>query len=347
VIGSLESFSSDGTPIRVEPSNVNVAEAWRDFGVSYLLLGSLSLFAHVAIDPGVVIQMANQGALSVLGGGVLEAVGTKEKPVRFTSSKAPAAPGDWSVVAINAADDDASRLEHVILEYGGYGKHTLDITPGATVALSNVTVTHNTDADCAVNYALGAFVGQFEHVDMRENAYPLCLPASEVGNLRSLAADEGAVALVGAETSTVSATWTDLGLAYRLVGSVTVQGDLEIEEGVTIEVAHASSLGINGGGTLNVLGTEDAPVTFKSTLEASSPEEWAQINISSDAGPTNSLSYALIQDGGWNHTGALFVNMQTVPLDHVTFENNGACDVGFLNGGTVLADLSSPYVACQ
>jgi hypothetical protein len=164
--------------------------------------------------------------------------------------------------------------------------------------------------------------------------------------LGSLAAEEGAVALVGAETSTVNATWKDLGLAYRVLGTVSLRGDLAIEAGVTLQVAHASSILVNGGGSLNVFGTEDAPVTFKSTLDAASPGEWGQISISSDAGPLNSLAYTRVEDGGYNDAGALLVNMQTVPLDHVTFENNGACDVSFLNNGVVLADLSSPYVAC-
>jgi len=346
VVGSLGSFTSDGPPIRVEADNVVTDGVWQDFGVPYLLSSSFTAFARLSIEPGVVIQMANQGAIHVQDTGILEALGTDARPVRFTSSKPSPAPGDWSAVVISDAVDDASRLEHVILEYGGYGNHSLDITPGATAALSHVTITQSTATDCALDYTLGAFVGPFDHVDLRGNAYPLCVPFSEVGNLGSLLADEGAVALVGAETSTVNAAWQDLGLAYRVLGNVNLHADLTIAEGVTVEMAHASSLTVNGGGTLNVLGTADSPVTFKSTLDASPAEEWGQINISSDAGPFNSFAYTEIRDGGWNDAGALLVNMQDVPFDHVTFENNGPCDVKFANDGTVLSDLSSSYVAC-
>jgi hypothetical protein len=34
------------------------------------------------------------------------------------------------------------------------------------------------------------------------------------------------------------------------------------------------------------------------------------------------------------------------PFDHVSFENNGSCDVRFLNDGTILSDLSSVWVTC-
>ena len=346
VIGSLGSFSSDEPPIRVEPTTITTDAIWHRFNVPYLLEGPLILQSHVAVEPGVVVQMANQGYISVLDAGTLEAVGTASEPVRFTSSKDPPAPGDWSAITISHGEDDASRLEHVVLEYGGYGNHSLSVEPGATVALSHVTVTHSAPADCGLLYKIGAFVGPFDHVDLRGSANPLCVPFSEVGNLGSLSADDGAVALVGAETSNNDATWKDLGLAYRLTGSVNEQADLVIEEGVTVEVAHASSIHVIGGGTFNVLGTEDAPVTFKSTLDEPAPGEWGQIDIRSDAGALNSLSYARIQDGGMNDAGALLVNMHSVPLDHVTFENDGACDVAFLNGGDVMSDLASTWVAC-
>jgi hypothetical protein len=346
-IGSLGSFSSDGPPIRVAPNTITEDAVWRHFNVPYLLEGPLTLQSHVEIEPGVVIQMANQGYLSVLGAGILEAIGTASDPVRFTSSKTPPAPGDWSAISVSDADDNASRLEHVVLEYGGYGDHSLAITPGATVALSHVTITHSNPANCALSYGLGAFVGPFDQVDLRGNAYPLCVPFSEVGNLGALSADEGAVALVGAETSNNDAAWKDLGVAYRITGNVNERADLVIEAGVKVEVAHASSIHVVEGGTLNVVGTEDAPVTFKSTLAVPSPGEWGQLDIRSDAGPINSLSYTLIQDGGWNDAGALLVNMHAVPLDHVTFENNGACDVRLLNDGTVPSDLSSTWATCQ
>jgi len=346
ILGSLGSFSSDGPPIRVEPSTVTNNAIWRNFNVPYLLGGSFTLLSRVSIRPGVVVQMANQGAISVQGAGVLEAIGTEADPVRFTSSKTAPTPGDWSAISFSQADEDSSYLEHVVLEYGGYGNHSLSVEPGATVALSHVTVAHSAPADCGLLYKLGAFVGPFDHVDLRGSANPLCVPFSEVGHLGSLSADDGAVALVSAETSNNDATWKHLGLAYRLTGSVNEQADLVIEEGVTVEVAHASSLHVIGGGTLNVLGTEDAPVTFKSTLAESTPGEWGQIDIRSDAGALNSLSYTRLLGGGMNDAGALLVNMHSVALDHVTFEDNGACDVALLNDGEVTPVVASTWVAC-
>ncbi|MCC6810415.1 MAG: hypothetical protein IT381_23490 [Deltaproteobacteria bacterium] len=99
------------------------------------------------IDPGTVIALSNGGSLRICDGGNsfanIEAVGTKEEPIVFTSDAfvrgEDPQPGDWpSIVFVPGcfcpgAQDCAkkkrlgmSRFDHVIFEYGGgTGKDTV------------------------------------------------------------------------------------------------------------------------------------------------------------------------------------------------------------------------------
>lgn len=101
--------------------------------------------AVLNIEPGTVIKSEGKSALIVRKFGKIMAVGTKEKPIVFTSKKADPKPGDWAGVVIfgnalvsspdgklafeadanevfggpNAADN-SGHLEYVRIEYGGY-----------------------------------------------------------------------------------------------------------------------------------------------------------------------------------------------------------------------------------
>lgn len=130
-----------------------------------------------------------------------------------------------------------------------------------------------------------------------------------------------------------------------LSANTSIHASLTIEAGVTVQVAHYSTLLIEGGGKLLASGTATHPILFQSILPNAPAGEWGQVAISSTAAAGSSLTYTTLRDGGQGAHGALYVNQHTVLLDHVTFENNLTCDVGFLNDGNVTA-VASPYEAC-
>jgi hypothetical protein len=77
----------------------------------------------LTIEPGVAVQFDDYLEVGFVNPGVsnqpgrLIAVGTAEKPIVFTSSKAAPAPGDWpGIWLLNAS---GSRLEHVNIDFAG------------------------------------------------------------------------------------------------------------------------------------------------------------------------------------------------------------------------------------
>ncbi|MDQ7780939.1 MAG: hypothetical protein RDV41_14675, partial [Planctomycetota bacterium] len=81
----------------------------------------------LTLEPGVVMQV---GSIIYVGGktgtgesdmGNIVAVGTKEKPIRFTSAKDQPKAGDWQSIFMRAGsfDPKVSKFEYCIIEYGG------------------------------------------------------------------------------------------------------------------------------------------------------------------------------------------------------------------------------------
>jgi hypothetical protein len=90
--------------------------------------------AVLTIEPGVTIRFPPGGTLMIdpttgvnPASGALVAIGTAEKPIRFTSDQPAAAAGDWLGVGFGDKVDAQTTLQHVIVEFAG----------GATVTGSN------------------------------------------------------------------------------------------------------------------------------------------------------------------------------------------------------------------
>ena len=84
--------------------------------------------------------------------GVLLAVGTAANPIRFTSAPVapPAVAGDWFGVRLNIGTNNATRLEHCVIEYATEG---LRIEAGRP-ALANLTLRTNSVSGISVGSVL-------------------------------------------------------------------------------------------------------------------------------------------------------------------------------------------------
>ena len=94
------------------------------------------------------------------------------------------------------------------------------------------------------------------------------------------------------------------------------------------------------------MGAEGNRVTVTSSKAAPAAGDWTEIDIYNTASNNCRFQYADILYGGGDGTyGALWVDGGvTVELDHVTFEDNEACDVS--GDGTVTA-TATPYQYCE
>jgi parallel beta-helix repeat protein len=125
-----------------------------------------------------------------------------------------------------------------------------------------------------------------------------------------------------------------------------VKGDLEVAKGAKLTIAKgvtivlAQNAGIYVNGSLNVNGTDDAPVTFKAD-EFSGAVSWAAICFD-NAENTNTLSNVIIRDctlgrDALNHKGGVNGNQSIVHMDHLTMSNS-IYPLYFEGGSTILRD---------
>ncbi len=125
---TLQGGSAAGR-IEVMGETVDNDATWPANAFPYQIIGSVTVAgtttqpATLTISPGAVLRF-NAGIGLYIGTlslkGALVAVGTSGQPIRFTTSNAVPAPGQWASVYFDAESVDASSvLEQCIVEYGG------------------------------------------------------------------------------------------------------------------------------------------------------------------------------------------------------------------------------------
>jgi hypothetical protein len=118
--------------------------SWPALALPYVVTGDLDVAAgaSLAIQPGVQIAFAEGTRLS--SSGALQAAGTAEAPVRFTGTSKK--PGWWQGLDIEGSSTRSlsdSTLDHVVVEYAGYGNHAACWLRYAQLHLTHSTVARN------------------------------------------------------------------------------------------------------------------------------------------------------------------------------------------------------------
>jgi hypothetical protein len=106
-------------PVRIQVGQMSVAAPVNDtFPVTLTLEPGVELrFQPLAAGPGARVTFGSNGNAPNNKVGVLDAQGTANEPIRFTSGAEPPAAGDWVGLWLDTAP--GSRLDNVIIEYAG------------------------------------------------------------------------------------------------------------------------------------------------------------------------------------------------------------------------------------
>ncbi|HEX5101393.1 MAG TPA: hypothetical protein VFV94_17900 [Polyangiaceae bacterium] len=322
-IGSLDSFTSDAAEISVQSETLTDDATWKDFGLPYGMSTYFSVHSVLTLSPGVTLKMPANATISVTNEGSLQSIGTKEKPVTFTSAKKSPDAGDWQYIQFDATSSNDSVLENTVVEYGG--GYMIYVQNGASLGITDSTFQHSDDdGGCAVNWVSDSRITDFSGNTFVDTPCPISIAASQVGELGDFTADadSGDVSVQGGETLKKPITWSDHGSAYRLTAYLYVQTAFTIDEGVTIKMPTSGSFYVSGGGSMKVNGTSDNPVTFRSFIDDANDGDWQYIQIAGDAAQSSKFTYAVIKDSA----KGFYVSDNKLVLDHVTFENN-TCDL--------------------
>jgi parallel beta-helix repeat protein len=166
--GLVEYFANQQTLDTIVSGVILKDTTWNLAGSPYIVTGGGGIIiggnATLTIEPGVVVKFNPHLAIAVgsaaFGKGNLVARGTEQFPITFTSIKDPNDPcdpaqaGDWSRIHFTDYSVDATYdsndnylsggiLEHVVVEYAGYGNYGAIFAEKSSPFLNYSEVRHN------------------------------------------------------------------------------------------------------------------------------------------------------------------------------------------------------------
>lgn len=244
----------------------------------------ISQGARLAIEPGVEIEVGSGLAINVTEDGALTAQGTEDNPIALYGSTEER--GHWHGIEIKS-DDSANELSHVDIAHAGgvYWNSAVVMhrTDAAQATIQHCTIRESSSSGIAVTNA-------GELVDFRNNTIenvsgpPLRLHPNRLGELTGTSTfrnTDTAHILVGTEDNNVTeeATWPAMDLPYQFNSTVSIQAEVDIEPGATLEFQQGGPirLFVGGDGQLVADASDGDPITFRGVEET--PGSWGGIFV--------------------------------------------------------------------
>jgi hypothetical protein len=315
--------------VEEEPNNlydcseneITASTTWEDVAtgdeVDYVIQCAISITndAVLTIAPGVIIQFeGEESGLFTSDGGGLKAIGTEDNPIKLIGTSEQK--GVWQGVYF-ASTHPENRLEYVEVMHAGRTASAQSNVKGA-VQLTRGDEPRASIVNCTIqdNDGYGVFVTEDSDLEAFSGNVITANELSPVGiyfsNLPMLDArstyssDNGQAYIeVRRDLFNVDGTIHSLELPFRFVENnhYYVESALTIEAGTILEFASGASLRLGEQATdcsittasLNAVGTEETPITFRGIAEGSG--SWLGIGINSSS-PNNQLIYCNISGGG-------------------------------------------------
>ncbi|MDT0294603.1 hypothetical protein ACFQ3R_04430 [Mesonia ostreae] len=308
--------------------------------VDYIINCVTVVQVDLKIEPGVVIQFTDGAGMKIRESGSLNAVGTENKPIAFSS--AAQVKGAWKGI-ISDSEKIKNRFDYVTIEYAGAGNlgaatqlGSLIFTPNAYYRLNNVTIrnglnyglfSNNYDYDAEINDCIITNCDVPMFVDT--NILSTISGGDFTGNTTDV------IRLNGGSTGTVDAshTWKDLGIPYRVAEDIIIKdgAKLTLEPGVILEFEDTKGMTIDKlfdeGSALIAVGTPTNPIVFTGVTK--SPGAWKSIFCYRSTSVQNKMENVLIEyAGGAGADGAIeFWTEPVLNVSSSTFKDIAACAV--------------------
>jgi Right handed beta helix region len=340
---------AEARPCRPLPAAAVVGGARLSAGTCYEVQSPLVVSGGaLVVEPGVRLGFGPRAHLVISNGGSLNALGTAERPIVFTSMKAA---GTWRGVHFNGSRSPENVLRYVTIENGGSAGWTGAAHSTSALLLSGnslVDVQHCTIAGSR-GQGLTAYAGAemtFEDNTLRGNAVAAWVhpdAAGSVGRTTTFVGNTANVVRVGfGNTDTVSAadTWQALAVPYEIQDRFFIGAPLTLAPGAVLTFKTDTSAILRTGGSITAVGTADAPITFTSVENL--PGYWKGLQITT-ASASNRFDHVIFENGGsqpW--TGSddaramvyLEGNSKAV-FTHTTFRGSGHYGLWVPAGGNI------------
>lgn len=268
----------------------------------YLVTSNVDVNAELTVEPGVVVHFEQDRVLKITSSGMINAEGTSDNLVVFTSANIP---GEirWTGVLIESSDVRNS-LNNVeiswagsddILHSSGWKTAALAVGNGSKLKLNNTTITNSGDYGLFVHQD-GDLGNEFAANSFENNeGYPVGLYADQVSSMdeaTTFSGNKKDVVVVNKSTLTSDdeVEWNALNNArYYLAGDLTINALLRIDQGAEFELQQEANILVDTDGALIAKGTASNQIVF-TTANEEGQIHWSGIIFdSSDA--RNELDY--------------------------------------------------------
>ena len=273
--------------------------------IDYFANKSIAVSAELTIKPGVVIGFAEDTRLDINSGGVISAIGTSDKKIRFVGKTAQK--GFWSGIMIYS-NASANNFTHTEILHAGSAnmidgkKMAIALFGLARVSVSNTTISQSggwgiflRDNAILVNFAANNFSNNHEA--------PLLISANHVASLDEATAYTGSngrnvVEVISSSiTGASEVTWPSFAdnTPIRFLGTVDARTGWKLKPGTIIEVAEDKQINIETGGYLNAVGTAAKKITI--TGVEKSTGSWTGLVVYTGSA-LNELNHVKLQCAG-------------------------------------------------
>lgn len=261
----------------------------------------------ITIEPGTIIRVQEGYEIEFSGQNTeLQANGTAEAPITFTSDLTTPTAGSWDGLYFSSGVNTTTLLNHCKIEYAGsnsnYGVIVLN---SASISVENCEISKS--GSYGVDAGSNSFVS-FVNDTIKECAdYAITISASaanSIGDGNVITSDMG-IEITGGKISSGDVVWRKQTVPYVLTDDVEIDGannpKLTINKGTTVLLKSGTSITVAGSeyGTLIAQGTADSMIVFSSASPTPQEGDWDYIMF--DQGSTNCLlEYCDIKYGGGN-----------------------------------------------
>jgi len=258
--------------IVVPGGNIKDDAHWMSQGVAIQVGGEIKVSgedgarAKLSLDPGTRLEFGGSGRIvnGYYGEATLEARGTKDKPIVFTSSDREEA-GSWRGIVISGKGE--GTFEHVEFHHGGKDDREGVLKADGAARLSVEHCTFNDSTTGVVLRGAEVQLTKFANNTFTKTPGSVRVNAGVMGGVgEGNTYDAGSIIAIDTGRVAADTTWAlQTGAQVKMDGNLQVSGGkLELPAGYTLAFKDGASMtvGYYDTGSLVAQGTADKPVTF-------------------------------------------------------------------------------------
>lgn len=260
---------------------------WYPAGNPHIVKSYLQIYQNgrLIIKPGCIVKFEQDAGFEVgnTTAGELDAVGTADSVITFTSNNPTPNPGDWKGFDFYPMTRTTTQLSYCDINYGCYsGYAAVNIEGAQTIGIDHTTIHNSTKYGIWINDHAGYITGFTGNTITACDSYPIYTHADKLDKLSggntitgNGAGVEGNVICVDGGTVSETGTWVNQGAPYFLGDDVSIGSSsgayLTIAKGTTVQLKQTMSISV---GNTVAGGLIADSVTFTSSTSSPQKGDW-------------------------------------------------------------------------